>query len=297
MFGSQPTKKQAVSMDLGPISKELTKIEKNIGEQKENESSIREMIKSINVSDCGNDINNNIKKINDILGNPVINSYYKSFDSRLLDLYNCCFLDTNSIYNYINELYSVLGCSKAWDPGYIPIQDRLDNINNKINNINNINNKINNNNPIESVSDKFIVITGNPNFFVSKKRFIYCNMEVYKDYLKIKLLNAFHAQLKDRILILNNNGYRDPIIGKFIEKISNNLDISIEPDVNNDGESFSFELLTQTISGKIQSITMEVPTYDHEFAIVNIELDNSLETDIVILPQEIIFPFKTPVTI
>lgn len=287
MFGSQPAKKQAVSMDLGPISKELTKIEKNIGEQKENESSIRELIKSINVSDCGNDINNNIKKINDILGDPVINSSYKSFDSRLWNLYNCCFGDANSIWNNVQELYSVLGCSKAWDPGYIPIQDRLDNINNKINN----------NNPIESVSDKFIVITGNPNFFASKKRFIYCNMEVYKDYLKIKLLNAFHAQLKDRILILNNNGYRDPIIGKFIEKISNNLDISIEPDVNNDGESFSFELLTQTISGKMQSITMEVPTYDHEFAIVNLELDNSLETDIVILPQEIIFPFKTPVTI
>lgn len=262
-------------------------MKKNIGEQKENESSIRELIKSINVSDCGNDINNNIKKINDILGDPVINSSYKSFDSRLWNLYNCCFGDANSIWNNVQELYSVLGCSKAWDPGYIPIQDRL----------NNINNKINNNNPIESVSDKFIVITGNPNFFVSKKRFIYCNMEVYKDYLKIKLLNAFHAQLKDRILILNNNGYRDPIIGKFIEKISNNLDISTEPDVNNDGESFSFELLTQSVSGKMQSITMEVPTYDHEFAIVNLELDNSLETDIVILPQEIIFPFKTPVTI
>lgn len=60
----------------------------------------------------------------------VVDSHYKSYDDRLWTLYNFCCTDANSVYNYIEILYSVLGCNKSWNPGYTPILDRLNNINN-----------------------------------------------------------------------------------------------------------------------------------------------------------------------
>lgn len=298
MFG-HIAKKQAVSADLGPISKELIKIEKGIDELKNNDN--------IDLTPVNTKLDNNNKLVQQ-LWNSIIGDKTNLYNT-IWGLYNLSVGDANSTYNVVQELYQKLINDEdstdniLWriynqsirdaNSTYNVVQMLYQNlINNPENNNNNNNSTIstNGNDLIETFSISCIVRVSN--IIMSSRQFLYTNFEIYNKYVIVNILNNYKLRVIDKdtrtLEILTTSDDYD-IYNNFRNKYQTVLDISPEVDPERK-EGFSFYLITQTLKGTTQSLWMEVRFLAGELYFQNLHIDADYDFECIIIPQKIILP-------
>lgn len=275
MFG-HVAKKQAVTADLGPISKELIKIENGIEEIKNSND--------IDLTPVNNKIDNNYKLIQQ-LWNAVIGDANNMFNT-LWGLYNK--LDDNYMH-----LQMVLGMNAyETDLDYVmnnslyvfpDIYNRLKRLEEK---------SLNNNNLIEILSDTNYVYMNST--LLSERKFLYIDYFVYPRYVIAKIINPY------RLIPISDKVSQFEFITTDYDNCHKLYNSMFKMDcsyVINDGddrtEGFTIDLMTQSCTtGKLQTLMIKTNVGQAEIIYSKVATDTDFDWNCYILPQSFILPFK-----
>lgn len=269
MFG-HITKKQAVSADLGPISKELIKIENGIEELKKKECNSGDLTLDPDIVDKIEVIHKSVKPYAD---NPGV------WDKLGLTL-NVC-----GEYHYRIDYDECMMNSSSELPD---IYNRCKRIENKL-----LKNSLNDNNLIEKLSDTNYVYINQK--LLSERKFLYIDYYVYNRYVLVKILNPYR---------LRKPGSEDVISFEFITtdydnmhklyNSMNKMDCSYNITSSEDRkEPFTIDLMTQSCTtGKLQTIMLKASVGQAEIIYGIVAVDTDFDWNCYILEQQFILPFK-----
>lgn len=261
MFG-HITKKQAVSADLGPISKELIKIENGIEELKKKECNSGDLTPITNKIQGVEEIVNNNNKLVTKVWNSVAGEANNIFVT-LWGLYNKSVGDANSTFMTAHNIEHILT------------------------------NSLNDNNLIEKLSDTNYVYINQK--LLSERKFLYIDYYVYNRYVLVKILNPYRLRKPGSQDVTWFEFITTDVDNMHkLYNSMNKMDCSYEITSSEDRkEPFTIDLMTQSCTtGKLQTIMLKASVGQAEIIYGIVAVDTDFDWNCYILEQQFILPFK-----